>query len=207
VDQLLPTQIHATEKMLQRRFRTPLTSSAGRLFDAVASLAGIRDRVSYEGQAAVELEWLATEVAPAGAYPFAIEQECCEQAGEKLLCVDTRPMISAIAQEVDRKAGAEIIARRFHSTIAEVIADVCKRLREKRGLNCVVLSGGVFMNALLTREVCRRLEADAFRVYRHGLVPPGDGGLSLGQLAIAAALLNGEAGGGQKRCASEFPAR
>jgi hydrogenase maturation protein HypF len=186
---LLPNQIRTTEQMLQRRFRTPLTSSAGRLFDAVASLAGVRDRVSYEGQAAVELEWLAPNVAAAGVYPFAIEQVHEKQPRRVSYRVDTRPLIAAVARDADRNVGADVIARRFHSTVVEFIADVCKQLRTETGLDRVVLSGGVFLNALLTREVCRRLEAETFRVYRHRLVPPGDGGLSLGQLAIAAALL------------------
>ena len=185
---LLPTQIHATERMLQRRFQTPLTSSAGRLFDAVASLAGVRDRVSYEGQAAVELEWAASNTAPARTYPFAIEP-VHEEPGETMFGVDTRPLIAAVAYDADRHVAADVIARQFHSTMVEVIAAICKLLRKETGLGCVVLSGGVFLNALLTREVMRRLEAEAFRVYRHRLVPPGDGGLSLGQLAIAAALL------------------
>ena len=79
-----------------------------------------------------------------------------------------------------------MIARRFHSTLVEIVAQVCRRLRQQTGLEVVVLSGGVFQNALLTTEVIARLERDGFRVYRHRRVPPGDGGLSLGQLAVAA---------------------
>jgi hydrogenase maturation protein HypF len=82
---------------------------------------------------------------------------------------------------------AALIARRFHSSLVELIAAVCGRLRVATGLETVILSGGVFLNALLTSEVCSRLRQDGFRVYRHHLVPPGDGGLSLGQLAVAAA--------------------
>jgi hydrogenase maturation protein HypF len=173
--------------MLERRFRTPLTSSAGRLFDAVASLVGVRDRVSYEGQAAVELEWLASRGAPAGSYPLLIDQARAEGPSEAPLVVDTRPLIAAVVEDVGRQVEPAVIARRFHSTLVEVIASVCARLRESTGLGAVVLSGGVFLNALLTTEVGARLTADGFRVYRHRLVPPNDGGLSLGQLAIAAA--------------------
>jgi hydrogenase maturation protein HypF len=186
---LLRLQWETIERMLDRRFQTPLTSSAGRLFDAVASLAGVADRVSYEGQAAVQLEWLASQAALAGSYPFAIEQAWVPCLAELMFRIDTRPLIRAVAEESSRMVDAAVIARRFHSTLVDVIAHVCSLIRETTRLGVVVLSGGVFLNALLTSEVCRRLEADGFRVYRHCLVPPNDGGLSLGQVAIAAAQL------------------
>jgi hydrogenase maturation protein HypF len=192
---LLPVELRSVERMLERGFNTPLTSSAGRLFDAVAALAAVRDRVSYEGQAAVELEWLASEVAPDGAYPFELRQTDAAP-----LVVDTRPLIRAIVAD---SASAAKIARRFHSTVVEIIVAVCQRLCESTGLTAVVLSGGVFLNAILTREVTARLGADAFRVYRHRLVPPNDGGLSLGQLAIAACGLARES----HSCASASPAK
>ncbi len=185
---LSQTEWTTVERMLERRFRTPLTSSVGRLFDAVASLAGVADRVSYEGQAAVQLEGLASRVAPAGAYPFAVEP-APEDAGEPRLLVDTRPLIAAVAEDAERGTDAALIARRFHSTLTDIIALVCDHLRKMTGLGAVVLSGGVFQNALLTTEVSSRLSQERFRVYRHRLVPPSDGGLSLGQLAVAAAAL------------------
>jgi hydrogenase maturation protein HypF len=188
---LLQNQWQTVARMLTRRFRAPPTSSAGRLFDAVASLAGVRDHVSYEGQAAVELESLASCVAPAGAYPFAIEP-VSKDTGESLLVIDTRPLIAAVAEDANRQTNAATVARRFHTTLVDLIAQVCQRLRETTGLDVVVLSGGVFLNALLTSEVSSRLRHDGFRQYRHRLVPPNDGGLSLGQLAIAAAKLRTE---------------
>ena len=164
-----------------------MTSSVGRLFDAVAALAGVRDRVSHEGQAAMELEWLASEIPPDGVYPFdlrpktpALSAECCWE-------IDCRPMIRAIADESDRGVEAARIARRFHSTIVALIEVVCDRIRAATGLRVVVLSGGVFMNALLSGEVEAALKRNGFCMHRHFLVPPNDGGLSLGQLAIAAA--------------------
>jgi hydrogenase maturation protein HypF len=167
------------EQMIQRGFNSPLTSSAGRLFDAVAAIAGIRTRVSYEGQAAVQLEWLATDVAEDGAYPFELSADV----------IDTRPLIRAVTRDVWQNVRVELIARRFHSTVVEIIAAVCGRIRSQTQFEAVVLSGGVFMNALLTGEACARLKLGGFRVYRHRLVPPNDGGLSLGQLAIAAKSL------------------
>jgi hydrogenase maturation protein HypF len=173
--------------MLERGLNAPPTSSTGRLFDAVAAIAGVRGRVSYEGQAAVELEWLAAEASPDGAYPFALVADEEGDPPEPVLIVDTRPLIRAVTADAGAGTDARVIARRFHSTVVEVIAAVCARLRTDTGLGAVVLSGGVFLNALLTAEVPDRLTADGFRVYRHRLVPPNDGGLSLGQLAIAAA--------------------
>jgi hydrogenase maturation protein HypF len=177
---LPPASVRTVEQMLERRFNTPWTSSAGRLFDAVAAIAGSADRVSFEGQAAMELEWLATGVQADRIYPFDIDD------GETLV-VDTRPLVRAAAADAGNGVTAAVIGRRFHSTVVEIIAAVCDRLRTATGLNAVVLSGGVFMNALLTAETSERLSAQGFRIYRHCLVPPNDGGLSLGQLAVVGA--------------------
>jgi hydrogenase maturation protein HypF len=183
---LLPVEVRTVQRMLERRINTPLTSSAGRLFDAIAALAGIRDRVSYEGQAAVELEWLATGASPDRGYPYEVMTPP-EGEKEAPLVIDTRPLIRTVAEEAARGVAAAQIARRFQTTLVDVIAIVCNRLRQATGIGTVVLSGGVFLNALLTSEVCARLGGEGFRVHRHRLVPPNDGGLSLGQLAIAAA--------------------
>jgi hydrogenase maturation protein HypF len=186
---IVHADIRMVVTMLERRINAPFTSSAGRLFDAVASLAGVRDRVGYEGQAAMELEWLAEGTAPDGSYPFELRPALGEGALSEPIVVDTRPVIRAIAADVAKGVAATVVARRFHTTLAEVVASVCGRLRGQTGIGDVVLSGGVFLNALLTREAHARLTADGFRVYRHRLVPPNDGGLSLGQLAVAAAHL------------------
>jgi hydrogenase maturation protein HypF len=176
-------------KMLERRVNTPMTSSAGRLFDAVACLAGVRDRVSYEGQAAIELEWLATGVPEDGCYPFDLVESAADETTGQTAVLDTRPLIRAVSQDVIRGRDVGRISRRFHSTMVAMIAAVCGALRRRTGLDLVVLSGGVFLNALLTAEVAVRLNGEGFRVHRHRLVPPNDGGLSLGQLAIAARKL------------------
>jgi hydrogenase maturation protein HypF len=179
--------LRVVESMIARRVNAPLTTSAGRLFDAVAALAGVRQQVSYEGQAAIELEWLASEVAADGVYSFDLVETWEGNPPVETLVLDMRPTIAEIVGDVRRGIAPASIARRFHSTIVEAIARVCGRLRAKTGRDAVVLSGGVFLNALLTEEAAARLATDGFRVYRHRQVPPNDGGLSLGQLAIAAA--------------------
>lgn len=169
------------EQMIARRVNTPLTSSAGRLFDAVAALAGVRDTVSFEGQAAMQLESLAGSAPDSGGYPFGVD----ETPG--CLVIDTRPLVRAAAADARSGTGIPIIARRFHTSLADMVADVCGRVRTRTGVNVVVLTGGVFLNVRLTLDCVSRLSAAGFGVYRHQQVPPGDGGLSLGQLVVAAA--------------------
>jgi hydrogenase maturation protein HypF len=175
-----PKALRAVERMLERGFNSPLTSSMGRLFDAAAAIAYASTRVSYEGQAAIRLEALAASTAADGSYPF-------ELCGCAPLRIDPRPAVLAAAADARRGAGAAAIARRFHSGVVEMVAQVCARLRAGTGLRIAALTGGVFLNAILTAEVEARLAGDGFRVLRHRLVPPNDGGLSLGQLAVVAA--------------------
>jgi hydrogenase maturation protein HypF len=167
-------------RQIERRFNAPMTSSVGRLFDAVAALAGVRQRVSFEGQAAIELEGLASDTTDEAVYPYDIV------SGSSLI-IDTRPLIAQVADDVQRGCAASVIGRRFHSSLVEVVAQVCSQLAKETGLSKVVLSGGVFMNVLLTTETVARLTRDGLRVYRHQTVPTNDGGLCLGQLAVAAA--------------------
>ncbi len=179
--------------MLERRINTPLTSSAGRLFDAIASLIGVRDTVNYEGQAAIELEWLASEVSADEAYPFELlathAGSSADDGVQATHEIDTRPLIRAVVADAQSGTNPQRVARRFHSTIVEIIAATCVAIREETQIEAVALSGGVFMNALVASESAARLSAVGFRVYRHVLVPPNDGGLCLGQLAIGAAAL------------------
>lgn len=182
-----PVALRTVGTMIERGLNSPPTSSVGRLFDAVAALAGVRGRVSFEGQAAMELEHLAGGETPDGPYAFEMSREGLDPASEPPLVVDTRPMVREIASDVARGADARSIARRFHDTIVRIIAAVCAAIREESGLDRVVLSGGVFQNAILTRGATKRLRDEGFQVYSHHLVPPGDGGLSLGQVAVAAA--------------------
>ncbi len=179
-DSVPSASLGAIERIIAQGLNSPITTSAGRLFDAIAALAGVRRTVSYEGQAAIELEWLAAGIESGGAYPFELETT------PEALILNPRPTIAAVVDDLRRGKSAAEIARRFHSTMVEAIASVCIKLRETTNLNIVALSGGVFLNALLTAAVQSRLSTDGFRVFRHRQVPPNDGGLCLGQLAIAA---------------------
>ncbi len=181
-------EVETVERMLDRRFNAPETSSMGRLFDAVAALIGVRDRVSYEGQAASELEWLADgETVDGSRYRFDVDEPT---EGRRPIVINTRPIIRAVVEDIHAEVPAARIARRFHSTIVALTADVCSRLRNESGINVATLSGGVFMNGILTTDIGARLTADGFRVYTHRHVPPNDGGICLGQLAVAAATIN-----------------
>ncbi|BBA68850.1 carbamoyltransferase HypF [Geobacter sulfurreducens] len=166
-------------RMLERRINSPLTSSCGRLFDAVAAMVGLRRRVSYEGQAAIELEGQAEESATGRAYPFAV---LCRQGAVE---VDYRLMVRALMEDLATQVPLPEMARAFHNTVAASVVDVCRKVRSETGLDRVVLSGGVFQNRLLCEESCRLLEAEEFRVFTHRLVPPNDGGVALGQAVIA----------------------
>ena len=147
----------------------------------MAALVGVCDHVTYEGQAAMALESLASQVPPDWAYPFALLAP-----GDRIV-VDPRPLIRAISADARDGIVPAIIARRFHSTLVDIVATVCDRVRAVSGVTAVVLSGGVFVNGILACEVSDQLAQRGFSVYRHQGVPPNDGGLCLGQLAIAAA--------------------
>jgi hydrogenase maturation protein HypF len=164
--------------VLEHQLRTGLgctpTSSMGRLFDAVSSLAGVRHVADYEGQAAIELEGCSRSVEAAdGAYRF----------GEPM---DATPVIRAVANDVRTGVPSSLIGARFHSAVVDLVATVARRARAETGLSTVALSGGVFQNALLLTGACRVLRREGFTVLRHRVVPPNDGGLALGQLMIAA---------------------
>jgi hydrogenase maturation protein HypF len=154
------------------------TSSAGRLFDAVASLAGVRHVTTYEGQAAVELEAVSEE-GDLDPYPLPV-------IAEGLLEIDPRPLVRAIVEDLDRGAGAAVVGGRLHVTLANAIAEACARIRDHAGLEVVALSGGCFQSRLLTLLTVDRLLRLGFEVLLHRRVPPNDGGVALGQAAVAA---------------------
>ena len=180
------TTRRAVGQMVERALNAPMTSSVGRLFDAVAALCGAPQATTFEGQAAMWLESLAEQSRDKGRYQFTLD-EAAEPTAP--LTVDTRPLIRGVEQ--DRRAGVmpAAIARRFHSTLAEIVTDVVRVLGSRTGLRRVALSGGVFLNGILAVQVESLLAAAGFAVYRHRVVSPGDGGLSLGQLAVAAAVV------------------
>lgn len=184
------TDRRVVEQMVTHGVRSPWTSSVGRLFDAVAALCGQRQFVHFEGQAAEELAWLADGEPLDSPYAFLLTSR-----DSAPLEVDTRPLVRDVI--VDFRAGAHPrrIASRFHATLVELAASVCSRLRERTGLDLVALGGGVFNNALLAERIPARLSQDGFRCLLPRQVPPNDGGLSLGQLAIAAASMTREFSG------------
>lgn len=168
-------------QMIAKGLNSPLTSSCGRLFDAVAALAGIRQRVSYEGQAALELEMALEVGAEAGEYPFDLRPQ------QELLLVDPAPMLRALVTDLQQGATPGLVSARFHNGLARTVGEVCSLLRRQQGLNLVALSGGVFQNRYLTERSLDILQALDFSVLTHSLVPPNDGGLALGQAMIAGA--------------------
>jgi hydrogenase maturation protein HypF len=166
-------------RMLERGINSPLTSSCGRLFDAVSALLGVRSRVTYEGQAAIELEALAERAATDREYSFSIE-ECADR-----LILDMRPALAELRADLANGASRPSMARCFHNSIASATAAMCERIRAASGVSRVVLSGGVFQNRLLAEGTFSRLADRDFQVFAHRLVPPGDGGLALGQAVVA----------------------
>ncbi|MGY4765333.1 carbamoyltransferase HypF [Kribbella sp. CWNU-51] len=152
------------------------TSSMGRLFDAVSSLAGVCHRAGYEAQAAIELEGLTSTDRGLGAYEFAI-------AGEE---IDPAPVLAGVVRDVLAGVAPGVVGARFHRALAELMVTLAERARAARGLSTVALSGGVFVNRVLLSATTAALTAAGFTVLRHRRVPPTDAGLALGQLAVAA---------------------
>jgi len=169
-------------KQLTTGWHSPLTTSAGRLFDAVAAALDICRRRSYEGQPALELE-MAAAPDENGFYPAEVRQ-----VGQTLV-LNTPAIFRGVVE--DRLAGQDnaVSAARFHQSLAEGLTRMCLQLRERTGLNLIALSGGVFQNSLLLIHLKTRLTQAGFEVLTHKLAPPNDGGLSLGQAAAAAARL------------------
>jgi len=172
--------------MLARNLNSPLTSSVGRLFDAVASLAGLRQQVRFEGQAAMELEFALQEAEPTDeAYELPFRSDHQSNAPVRApLQLDWQPLIESILSDLQRNVPIGRIFACFHNSLVESILGVARRMGQQR----VVLSGGCFQNRYLTERCVRRLQAEGFRPYWHQRVPPNDGGIALGQ-AVAAALL------------------
>ncbi|HZP89380.1 MAG TPA: carbamoyltransferase HypF [Actinomycetota bacterium] len=164
---------------------SPLTSSMGRLFDAVSALARVCREATYEGQPAMLLEQ-AAEPEDANAYPVRLDLL------DGRLIVDSRPIVAGVVRDLLEGVPAGRVSARFHHSVAEAIELVCARIRSSTGLDRVCLGGGVFQNALLVDETVGRLEALGFSVFVPRQVPAGDGGIALGQVLVAHARMGGE---------------
>jgi hydrogenase maturation protein HypF len=170
----------ALRGMMAKGTNSPETSSMGRLFDALASLLGLRNVANYEGQAAIELEAIAGKNIST-AYEFGLD--------EKGSIIKAETVIKQVVEDLLVGVSAREVSAKFHNGVAELIVQVARNVREQRHLNRVVLSGGVFQNIFLLERVCRRLQCEAFEVFTHNRVPTNDGGISLGQAVIANARL------------------
>jgi hydrogenase maturation protein HypF len=168
-------QLSTLMAQIEHRVNTPLTSSMGRLFDAVSSIIGIRQEVSYEAQAAIELENFC-DPNELTCYEFDIDKSE----------INVFPMIRSIVDDWHSKVEIGIISAKFHNTVARICRESCKRIRDVSGLTTVSLSGGVWQNTTLLRKTIPILKNDGFNVLIHREVPANDGGISLGQLFIAA---------------------
>ncbi len=178
-------EIRVLFQMLRKGINSPLTSSVGRIFDAVAALIGLRQKVSFEGQAAMELEY-AIRSGIESSYPFDItEKEEFHPHMSPCCIVDWAPMVLAILEDVQDGRDIGYISTRFHNTLSEIIIDISSLL----GIEKVVLTGGVFQNRYLTERTYKRLKEEGFKPYIHQRVPPNDGGISFGQVVVAAARL------------------
>ena len=170
-----PGEAGFIRQQIEKGLNVPRTTSMGRLFDAVSALLGVRSEISYEAQAAMELEQLAWGAQDWRPFPFAIEDDVVRLA----------PLFYALLETLERGVALPDIAARFHATVARMVLEVCVRLRDASGVTTVALSGGVFQNALLLDLTVPVLEAADFDVLVHHQVPCNDGGLSLGQAVYA----------------------
>ncbi|MBI4222052.1 MAG: carbamoyltransferase HypF [Planctomycetes bacterium] len=169
-------------KMLSQKINSPLISSMGRLFDGVASLLDLQHSVNYEGQAAVKLESIADEC-ETGHYPFGINANAGGRCNVPFI-IQWQPVIKKIIEDMHHKTASPTISARFHNSIVKMVVQVCTMLRNSKGINDVVLSGGVFQNNFLLSRLVKKLKLHGFTLYSHKKVPCNDGGLSLGQAVI-----------------------
>ncbi|MGW6518246.1 carbamoyltransferase HypF [Streptomyces sp. NPDC054962] len=183
-----PDELRLLKRQLELGLHCVPTSSMGRLFDAVSSLTGVCHRAGYEAQAAVELEGAAL-AAPTGdreAYVFDLRALRHAREEGDAVRADPAPVLAEIVSDLRAGVGPALVAARFHRAVTGLVHRICVRARERHGLDTVALTGGVFANTLLSSACSAALREDGFTVLRHRLVPPGDGGLALGQLMVAA---------------------
>ncbi|CAN5525252.1 carbamoyltransferase HypF [soil metagenome] len=184
---VLEAQWRPVCELIRTGLNSPLTTSAGRLFDGVAALCGVRPRINYEGQAAAELEACA-DVAESGVYDFdAIDAGAAASGSSGVSIIDPRRAISTLLGDLEAGTPVGIIAARFHNGLAQAAACACAEEAERRNLRQVVLSGGVFQNRLLLERTATALRDQNLEVLIPRLLPPNDAGVSYGQIAVAAA--------------------
>jgi hydrogenase maturation protein HypF len=186
-----PTERRLLAQMLARGLNSPVTTSAGRLFDGIAALIGLYQQVSFEGQAAMALEY-AADVDVADAYPMHLDRrpptaDSRDISGEEqsTIVLDWQPLVESVLEDLRREVKPGLISARFHNSLVEAMVAVAENVGEPQ----VALSGGCFQNRLLTERAVRRLGQAGFEVLLHRQVPPNDGGISLGQVMVAAARL------------------
>ena len=193
-DDRLPCVAHCSalerkvlRRQLDRNLNCARTSSMGRLFDAVAALIGIRQSVSYEAQAAIEMEAMSVDRLDSTSYPFTI-------SGNSPCIIDPGPLFEAIISDLIANVPRGTIINRFHCSISQIIVDCCLQARLEEHIHQVALSGGVFQNQLLLQQTIERLEEAGFEVFFNRIVPANDGGLALGQAIIATASIASDRG-------------
>ena len=174
--------IDVLQNQLISQINTPLTSSIGRLFDGVASLLGVRQTISYEGQAAIELEALA-DPDEDGAYPLEVSAENI---------INLSALISGLLHDFQLGVQVPTLSARFHNTLAALVLELAQRARQEHSLNRVALSGGVWQNMSLLTKSIHFLSREGFQVLTHHHVPPNDGGISFGQAVVGQEFLSGE---------------
>ena len=167
-------------EMISKKINSPNTSSLGRLFDGISAIVGIRNQVFFEGQAAMELEMLADECTKT-TYDY-------EWVSGEVHKVLLQPIVTGVVGDLEKGIHPSEISSRFHMTLIHLFVQLCEVIRKEHGLNRVVLSGGVFQNSLLLTGLIEALEKNRFQVFTHRLVPTNDGGISLGQAMVAAAV-------------------
>ncbi|MFF5448005.1 carbamoyltransferase HypF [Streptomyces sp. NPDC012888] len=189
-----PAELPLLRRQLERGVNCVPTSSMGRLFDAVASLAGICHHSGYEAQAAIELEAAALRAPGTGADPRYAFRLDAPRAGDPI-AADPAPLLTAVAEDVRAGVPEAVVAARFHHAVAGLVHAACAAARTRLGVDTVALTGGVFANTVLSSACAHALRQDGFRVLRHRRIPPNDGGLALGQLVVAARAAAGAAPG------------
>lgn len=175
------------KRMVERGINSPLTSSCGRLFDAVSSIIGVCDIVSYDAQAAIELEMIAST-----GIQESYDYEIIDSKDRNPILIDVREMIRNIVYDLNMGISQGIISAKFHNTIVDFIVKVCEKMRYDFSINNVVLGGGSFQNNYILTKLCKNLDEKEFNLYFHKKIPTNDGGISLGQAVIANFLQENE---------------